>query len=86
MFRLLTRQTFQQAKRLSTSDIVKRKAINVYPRISPRLFHTTFIRLDKSSTPSFKITSLTTDRYHRLSDEMLEHMVEKLEEIAIQPT
>ncbi|KAG1143617.1 hypothetical protein G6F37_011522 [Rhizopus arrhizus] len=85
MFRQIARQAIQQTKRLSTTNCFVKGTPKVYPRISPRLFHTTFVRFDSKSTtttPSFQITTLTPERYHRLADEILDHMVEKLEEIS----
>ncbi|KAI8888250.1 Frataxin [Backusella circina FSU 941] len=43
-------------------------------------FSTTSIIRD-ASKPTFTITELSTERYHRLADQYLEHIVEKLEEI-----
>ncbi|EIE78535.1 hypothetical protein RO3G_03239 [Rhizopus delemar RA 99-880] len=85
MFRQIARRAILQTKRLSTTSYLVKGTPKVYPRISPRLFHTTFVRFDSNSTtatPSFQITTLTPERYHRLADEILDHMVEKLEEIS----
>ncbi|KAI7864790.1 Frataxin-like domain-containing protein [Mucor mucedo] len=46
------------------------------PLIRP--FHMSLL----SPNQNYSITDLTTERYHRLSDELLEHMCMKLEELA----
>ncbi|KAI9252566.1 hypothetical protein EDC94DRAFT_620977 [Helicostylum pulchrum] len=44
--------------------------------VTTRQFNTAFVPWNQ-----YTITELTTDRYHRLSDEVLEHMCTKLEEL-----
>lgn len=59
MFRQIARRAILQTKRLSTTSYLVKGTPKVYPRISPRLFHTTFARFDSNSTtatPSFQIT------------------------------
>ncbi|KAI8643386.1 hypothetical protein BD408DRAFT_414825 [Parasitella parasitica] len=50
------------------------------PTVGDRNFSSTLSRFNEA--PSYSITDLTTERYHRLSDEVLDHMVSKLEELA----
>ncbi|CEP19661.1 hypothetical protein [Parasitella parasitica] len=50
------------------------------PKVSKRNITLTWSRFNEA--PSYSITDLTTERYHRLSDEILDHMVTKLEELA----
>ncbi|KAI9248201.1 hypothetical protein BY458DRAFT_483765 [Sporodiniella umbellata] len=82
MSRLFTRRTCQQLRLLTSRNLIQKNLAQISPRASTRFFHATLTSFSKTSTPSFQITSLTTDRYHRLADELLDHMVEKLEELA----
>ncbi|KAL0144206.1 hypothetical protein V8B55DRAFT_1484482 [Mucor lusitanicus] len=50
------------------------------PTTGNRHFSLSVSRLNEN--PSYTITDLTTERYHRLSDEVLDHMVTRLEELA----
>ncbi|CEG62907.1 Mitochondrial chaperone Frataxin [Rhizopus azygosporus] len=81
MFKHLTRQTLQQAKRLSPQIALRPPSARIYARAIPRFIHNTSISFDNNTRPTFTPTTLNTDRYHRLSDEILEHIVAKLEEI-----
>ncbi|GAA5807212.1 hypothetical protein MFLAVUS_000567 [Mucor flavus] len=68
----LTRNVRLQSTRMPT---VARQC-KPFMAVTTRQFNTTFVPWNQ-----YTITELTTDRYHRLSDEVLEHMCTKLEEL-----
>ncbi|GAN07349.1 mitochondrial iron uptake protein [Mucor ambiguus] len=69
----LPRRSFQRPSTVFVPCILQ-------PTTSNRYFSFSSSRFNES--PSYTITDLTTERYHRLSDEVLDHMVTKLEELA----
>ncbi|CAO3652508.1 unnamed protein product [Mucor fragilis] len=90
MLRQLARTTLQNTtKRTALAQLPSRYFLRpstvsapciLQPTMSNRHFSLSPSRFNESL--SYTITDLTTERYHRLSDEVLDHMVTRLEELA----
>lgn len=56
MFKHLTRQTLQQAKRLSPQIALRPPSARIYARAIPRFIHNTSISFDNNTRPTFTPT------------------------------
>ncbi|KAI9483636.1 MAG: hypothetical protein EXX96DRAFT_558993 [Benjaminiella poitrasii] len=88
MLRHIARHSIRQATR--QASVLTRRACIPIVRHKPALYTAPLLRSFNTSFTTFNthddkltysITELSTDRYHRLSDEILEHIVSVLEEI-----
>ncbi|KAI7905429.1 uncharacterized protein BX663DRAFT_499691 [Cokeromyces recurvatus] len=93
MIRQIARTSIQQVARptlfltRTTYIPILRRRIVFCNKLDQRSFNTSSIRCminndNNNDKSSYSVTTLTTDRYHRLSDEILEHIISVLEDIS----
>ncbi|KAK4514421.1 serine/threonine protein kinase, CMGC, CDC2/CDK subfamily [Mucor velutinosus] len=90
MLRQLARTSLQNTtRRITLAQLPRKSFLRSSTASAPCILqHTTsnrhfsFSSSRFNESPSYTVTDLSTDRYHRLSDEVLDHMVTRLEELA----
>ncbi|KAL7316163.1 hypothetical protein PS15m_005297 [Mucor circinelloides] len=90
MLRQLARSSLKNTtRRIAVAQLPRRLIARPSGVLAPCILQSTtgnryfsFSSVRFSESPSYTITDLTAERYHRLSDEVLDHMVTRLEELA----